>query len=76
MQHLKDVYFSLTFFLGHLLRYFLYHHEWVVLVNGIYATRKTAEAAVDSTAEAAIEKIVFADSTALVIPFVDSTAPF
>lgn len=48
----------------------------MVLVNGIYATRKTAEAAVDSTAEAAIEKIVFADSTALVIPFVDSTAPF
>ena len=76
LKLLKDIHFSLNFFLGHLLRYVLYHHEWVVLVNGIYATRKTAEAAVDSTAEAAIEKIVFADSTALVIPFVDSTAPF
>ena len=29
---------------GHLLRYVLYHHEWVVLVNGIYTNRKTAEA--------------------------------
>ena len=46
LQHLKDVYFSLNFFLGHLLRYVLYHHEWVVLVSGICANCKTAEAAV------------------------------
>ena len=37
------MYILVWIFLGHLLRYVLYHHEWVVLVNGIYANRKTAE---------------------------------
>ena len=40
LKLLKDIHFSLNFFLGHLLRYVLCRHEWVVLVNGIYANRK------------------------------------
>ena len=46
LKLLKDVHFSLIFFLGHLLRYVLCRHEWVVLVNGIYANRKTAGSAI------------------------------
>ena len=46
LKHLKEVYFSLNFFLGHLLRYVLCRHEWVVLVNGIVCKYKNSRSSV------------------------------